>query len=169
MKIHLKIPQRSIWSLVGLLAVGAFTWIQNRCYINPGFQTISTLNAKTFDKTVVGLIWVPIIAFVLAMIILLLFINIFKKVTDLEDDLPGYIIMGLFIGLIVGIPFGLAGGLVAGIMYSFHDGFVGILCGLTQGFLFGLTAGLMISFILTIAFLVPQTSEDEDLPTEMEQ
>jgi uncharacterized protein YacL len=165
MKTNLVIPSRSIWSFAGLMVVGIFTRFQIERYIKPGFQAIKSINAQTFDNTVISLVLVPIIAFVLAMSVLLLSINIFKNVTDLEKDLPVYIIFGLILGLIIGITVGLAIGLINGII--FYVGFIGILCGLMRGFLFGLTFALMAGLVLAMVFLIPPASVENGIKTNM--
>jgi hypothetical protein len=157
MKINLVIPERSIWSFVGLLMMGTFTWFQTIWFLIPGFKEIYSLGPETINnKAVVGMIWFPIIAYILIIITVGLCINIFKSLKDFEDDLAGYFIVGLSVGLVIGIITGITLGLVKGIISIFFVGFIGIWIGLVKGFLYGLTISLVISLLLILALSIPQ-------------
>ena len=109
----MKISKRSIWSLIGLVILGVFTWFQTVGYLIPGFQEISSLNPKTIRITNLNLILVPIITYALAATMICLAVNIFKKVTKLKICKKDYdLILGFmsvfFCGFVFDVIFALA-------------------------------------------------------------
>lgn len=143
--IHMNfvIPKRSIWSFFALLGSIIFTYFQAIGYLLPGYQEIANLN-ENLSINDLGLMWVPVIMYLLIGLNVSLFVNIFKKLKRFEEKgLIGALTFGLIVGLI--------GGFVGGLIFAFIDGLtIGLIFGLigtlTFGLIFGLTLGLIGEF-----------------------
>jgi len=149
MEKNVKIPMRSIWSFLIALPIIGFTYIQVIGYVIPGFEKIFSLTGKTTTISDIGLIWVPVISYLLVAslicIILRIFINLksYKEhglIGELIGGLIGGLIWGLIVGFIVGFIGGLIGELIGGLIW-------GLIWGLIVGLIWGLIVGLIVGFI----------------------
>jgi hypothetical protein len=132
MKVHVEIPNRSIWSLVSLLFVGAFTYLQAVGYLIPGFHEIISLKRETTSISQIGLVWVPIITYVLISTMICFTWRIFKSLKELGED---GLIMNLMVNLVVGMP-------------------LSIIVGFVLYFLLGFNLGLIVSFNICFSILL---------------
>jgi len=142
--ITITIPARSYWSILISLAIMAFAYIQAIGYIIPGFEHIIRLKAETATINHVGLIWLPIITYLIIGTFICMVIRIFKELKPYKEK-------GLIWCLILSMLSGLAAGLMLSIIgnYSIGDtmwGFVGclgvaLMWGLISGFLFEFKSG----------------------------
>ncbi len=82
---NLSIPIRSIWSTVGVILFGYFTYLQMIWYILPNFQVIYTFNANDIVSKNIGYIWAPIIGYILYTILVCLFVSIIKPLKGPGD------------------------------------------------------------------------------------
>jgi hypothetical protein len=117
MKESITIPIRSIWSSLIALAIIGFTYIQMIGYIIPGFETISELTKETTTIKEIGLIWVPVITYLLISFSILMVVRIFKELKTYKEK-------GLIYGLIVGLIGGLIGGLIVGLIGGLIGGLI---------------------------------------------
>ena len=129
MKISLEIPNRSLWSVLGLVIAGIFTYLQFEHFLLPGFREILDDANGMGIEVALRLMWVPIIAYGLVGLNVCLVVNMFKPLKP-----KGGLIFGLVVGLVVGLIVGLVPGL--------------IIAGLVFGLVVGLVAGLVEEFTL---------------------
>lgn len=132
----LVISKRSISSIFGLIASLGFTYLQFVGYILPGFKELYMLELGAVTINNIGLIWVPIITYILIGLIVCLSVNIFKK-------LKGYEEKGLIMGLISGFFVVVFGSLVHILIV---DSFLGVITGTIGGLLFAVYVGLKEEF-----------------------
>jgi magnesium-transporting ATPase (P-type) len=139
MKKSTTIPTRSIWSSLVALATIGFTYIQMIGYIIPGFETISKLTKETTTIKEIGLIWVPVITYLLISFSILMVVRIFKKLKPYkEKGLIWCLVLGLLLGLglfMVGL---IEGGLIGGCLIGGC-----LVMSLIWGFIGGFTVGLI--------------------------
>jgi len=140
---YVSISTRSIWSTLGLLALGGFTYLQIVGYIIPGMKEIFNLEEGDFDITRIGLMWVPIIGYLLVASNTCLTINIFKPLKLCRGE---GLVWFLFLGLIISLILSLLMGLSTVPDTSF---LVGLIFLLVPGFLTGLWMGLTSEFKFT--------------------
>ena len=130
------VPTRSIWSSLGLAALVTFSYFQFVGYIIPGLQEISDSNHKAMTLHHIGLMWVPIIEYLLSCSVLCLAVNIFKPLKRWREN-----------GVVVGFAGGLVGSLVVGSILSLATGSMfGLVWSLTFGFAVGLFWGFAREF-----------------------
>jgi hypothetical protein len=148
----ISIPKRSIWSLLGFIAVCGFGYLQFVHFLIPGFVEISSYNPNNpiplseFMK----LIWVPIGAYSIIGVGTSLLINIFKKIKSIQEK--GFIrtyISSVFSAIMLGILWGCASGICFVIfalmrIYSFYD--------FLRVFTLGFFTGFSVVFVLTLIF-----------------
>lgn len=129
---------RTFWSTASLIFIGVFTFLQMKLYLLPRFGELflSTQEVEKIDSTNIGLVWIPIIIYLLVGINLCLSVSIFKKPKSVFEN-----------GFIFSIVGGLAGGLVFGFIVGQIIGLtVSLVMGLTAGMITGLIAGLVSEF-----------------------
>jgi len=143
------IPTRSLWSILIALAILGFAYIQAIGYIIPGFQTILELKAEFTTINHIGLIWVPLISYLIIGSFICMVARIFKELKLYkEKGLIWGLFRGLFVSLIWGITMGLIAGLICGLISSFIDDLIsGLIWGLIGGLIWGLTIILIIGLI----------------------
>ncbi|MFO0718576.1 MAG: hypothetical protein U0522_00920 [Candidatus Paceibacterota bacterium] len=134
------ISKRSIWSLLGVLALSGFIYLQAVGYIIPSMKEFDHLTKENADISKIGLMWVPIISYVLVSLWVCLTVNIFRKLMTrkqggLIDDLIEGLVVGVIVGLLVGVPVGsLVWGLVVGpILVLTSSLSAGLVLGLFRG------------------------------------
>ena len=111
MKINFEIENRRIWSFLGLIVVGVFAYFQAIGYLIPGFKLIFYVNPEIGNIANIGLMWVPVIAYLLIGTVIAFIVNIFKKErlkSFGEDGLIYYLFVGFCLGLAMGIFFFMA-------------------------------------------------------------
>ena len=141
MKVNFEIPIRSIWSTIGLILLGGFSYLQFVGYLIPSFQKIFSLKLDSIHLQDIGLIWVPIITYGLVSVMICLVVNIFKPIKSYsEGGLISGLISGLIWGLILGLISGLIVGLISGLIVGLISGLIG---GLIGGLIWGLIGGLI--------------------------
>jgi len=140
------IPMRSIWSSLIALAILGFTYIQVIGYIIPGFEEIFKLTKESTTIENVGLMWVPVISYILICGFICMIVRIFKDLKPYkEKGLIWGLIGGLIWGLIWGLIVGLIGGLIWGLIWGLK---VGLIVGLIGGLIWwGLIVGLIVGLI----------------------
>jgi hypothetical protein len=137
MSENIVIPKRSVWSVLGLLLLGSFTYLQAIGYVIPGLRAIFNLKNETIQITDIGLIWVPIITYILIAAMICLTVNIFKKLKSYQEK-----------GLIVGLIWSLIGGLIWGLIWGLIGGLIGgLIWGLIVGLIWSLIVGLIVCLI----------------------
>ncbi len=121
--IKIAIPVRSIWSVLVLAVVGHFTYLQWIGYIWPGFVEIINTNEKATIQNI-GIVWVPIVFYLLLSVNVCIVVNIFTEVKNYEGK------DRFFLNLGESIVWGIGSGFIPGTMYGFSKGFyVAILTG----------------------------------------
>jgi hypothetical protein len=149
MNKNIVIPKRSVWSVLGLLLLGSFTYLQAIGYVIPGLRMIFNLKKETIQITDIGLIGVPIITYILIATMICLTVNIFKKLKSYrENGLIGGLIVGLIGGLIWSLIIGLIGCLIGCVIVGLIGGpiSVPIVC-LIMGLIWGLISVLIVCLI----------------------
>ncbi len=132
------IPTRSIWSLIGFIAICGFGYLQFVHFLIPGFTEIFSYNEwdNPIDiSTSLKLMWVPILAYIIVGTGISLLFSIFKKLSKFNKK-------GLIRGLIRGFIMGLALGFIIGLIMG------GLIMGLALGFIISLTFSLIVGFIM---------------------
>ncbi|MCF7831475.1 MAG: hypothetical protein K9M36_01130 [Candidatus Pacebacteria bacterium] len=134
------IPTRSIWSLLGFIAICGFGYLQFVHFLVPGFVEIFSYNDldNPMDiSTAWKLMWVPILTYTIAGTGMCLLINIFKKLKGSnKKGLIRGLIRGFIVGMISSLSFGLFLGLLMGSALIFV---IALISGLFLGFFLGLT------------------------------
>ena len=125
------IKKRSVWSFVGSVALAGFIYLQAVGYLIPGFVEIYKLKkGGDVDVSKIGLMWVPIISYLLVSLWVCLTVNIFKKLKTLKQrglvvSLVGSLVWGLVVGLVGGLVVGLFVGLSLGLFVGLYGGLSG--------------------------------------------
>lgn len=132
-----KVPKRSVYSFILFILSLSFTYIQAIGYLIPGFLEIKNLGIKSGTINDIGLMWVPILAYLLISLNICLFINIFKKIKKCRE--VGFVFVAIS-GLISGFLLGPIFGLITYLMEA--DFLIGLYNGIFAGFLVGLLGGL---------------------------
>jgi len=147
------IPTRSIWSLLVAIALIGFTYIQMIGYIIPGFETIKEITKETTTIKDSGLIWVPIISYLLISAVILMVVRIFKELKPYKEK-------GLILGLIGGFMVGFIGGFMVGFimgLVGFIGGFIaGFILGFILGLILGLIGGFMVGLIMGLVGFIEE-------------
>jgi hypothetical protein len=127
-----------------LIVIG-FTYIQMIGYIIPGFEKISELTKETATIKDSGLIWVPIMSYLLISLSVFMVVRMFKKLKPYKET-----------GLIWGLVWGFANSIIVWLMFSLiaclildfmgcviFDFIVTIIVSFVVGFMLGLIWGLV--------------------------
>jgi hypothetical protein len=141
----ISIPTRSIWSLVGFIAICGFGYPLFVHFLGPGFHEISLYNKDNPMDVSTGmrLIWVPITTYIIMSTGICLLIDAFRR-----QGLRAFGEQGIFLGLTVGIFGGTIGGLTVGFIMEFPvNPIVSLTSGLFGGFVLSLVGGLIGEFL----------------------
>ncbi len=137
---------RSICSLLALIPLLGFTYLETVYHLIPRFNEIFSLTPKSTNLNHLELVWVPIIAYILIATIVYLLLKIFKKLEGFNREC---VIWGLTWGLIIGIIAGLIWGLTSGLIGSVNGDLIGnIILNIILDLIVGLILSLIIGLII---------------------
>lgn len=141
--MKIEIENRRIWSFLGFVALAVFTYFQMIGYIIPGMRAMRLLKSGTVNISHIGLVWVPIIAYLLFGTATCLLIGAFKKLRSFrEGGLILCFILGFAGSLILTLLLGLTvnGACLGEILAKSVSGGLGV------GLFFGIAMGLILEF-----------------------
>ena len=121
---------RSLWSLCGLLFFGSVTYHLFLKHICPGLSEIITIDPKTVTLPHLGLIFAPLIGYLLIAGNICLAVNVVKPLKAWDDrGLVWHLTIGFAMGLgaclICSFVFGALGGAVEELTYGLVGGLLG--------------------------------------------
>lgn len=147
-RLNFSIPTRSIWSVIILIGLVWFTYIQTVWYFVPSFKIICNLQTSDMSMIYLPLFWAPLILCLLIFLIFLFFIRIFKSLKALN---------GWKGGLFEGITITTALILFISIIVSLIKSHSGDLPNIVRGYMFCILFGFLIGCIIgTIKELLPK-------------
>jgi hypothetical protein len=143
----MKKKKRSMWSALIALAIAGFAYIQFIGYIIPGFGEIFRRTIENTTVNHIGLIWIPVISYILVVSFICMVVRVFKELKPYEQDgLIANIIFCSKVGAIWGMIGVVAAALIAGLIWgSLMNGLMVVFIG---GMIVSLTISLTIGFIL---------------------
>jgi len=83
-RLSFSIPTRSIWSVIILMWLGWFIYIQTIWYFIPSFKILWNLQTSDVAMIHLPLFWAPLILCLLVFLFFLFFIRIFKSLKNLK-------------------------------------------------------------------------------------
>ena len=117
------VSSRSVLCAIRFTMWSAFTYFQFVGYIIPELRAFNALidQKALLGVSQIGLMWVPLIGYLLLAGEILSFFSIFKKLKDGKEEglisgLIGGLVVGLVLGLSMVLVLGLTMGLVAGLI-----------------------------------------------------
>ncbi len=137
-RLNISVPWRSIWSTLGLITLFLFGWFQAVGYLVPGFKEISSFQDETATINDAGLMWVPVISYLLISTVVCVAVNIFKPLKKFGDK-------GLIEGLVRGLAVGFSVGFAVGFFAIIDEGLI-------EGLVRGLAVGFSVGFSVSILF-----------------
>jgi hypothetical protein len=127
---------RSLWSIVYVILLTCFIYLEYVGYFIPNFEKYFFLESKNLTIYDVGLIWVPILGYVLISIEVCLIVRIIKPLKEYSEKDKGLIYLLLF-----GLKIGFVSGLLIFFILPINQ-FPGLIFGLAGGLLSGLIVGI---------------------------
>jgi hypothetical protein len=144
MSMNMNMTNRSVYSAIGLLILSGFTFFQFWGYIIPELGKILNLRPENVTTRDVGLMWVPVIGYLLIASNVCLAINIIKPLKGWTET---GLVFGFFGSLVAGLVLGLAFALVASLSFGPVLALnVGITLCLVASLSLGLFGGLILEF-----------------------